>query len=64
MVFPRKIGKPSRNDSKIILTIELKNALTEKMRLMVWGYTNGEYQWRVHLFLYISNLPARTRDEN
>ena len=25
------------------ITIELKNALAKKMRLRVWGYTNGKY---------------------
>ena len=38
-----KIEKPNRNDSKLTVTIELKNALTHKMRLRVWGYTNVEY---------------------
>ena len=38
-----EIEKPSRSDSKLRVTIELKNALTHKMRLQVWRYTNGEY---------------------
>ena len=38
-----EIEKPNRNDSKLTITIELKNALIHKMRLRVWGYTNGEY---------------------
>ena len=25
------------------ITIELKNALVKKIRLRVWGYSNGEY---------------------
>ena len=35
--------KLSRNDSKLILKTELKNPLTKKMRLCVWGYSMGEY---------------------
>ena len=37
--------KPSRKYSKLTVTIELKNALTQKVRLGVWGYTNGEYPY-------------------
>ena len=40
--------KPSRNDSKMTITIETKNALTKTMRLRVWGYTNGEYIYLLH----------------
>ena len=35
--------KPSRNGSKLSKEIELKNSLAHKMKLWVWGYTNGEY---------------------
>ena len=37
------IEKLSRNDSKLNVTMELRNALAKEMRLRVWGYTNGEY---------------------
>ena len=42
-----EIEKPSRNDSKLNVTIELRNPLAKKkkkkMRLRVWAYANGEY---------------------
>ena len=42
--YMSEMEKPSRNYSKLNVTIELKkNAFTHKMRLPVWGYTNGEY---------------------
>ena len=41
--YTNEIEKPSRNDSKLTLTIELKSALTKKMMLKVWRYTNNEY---------------------
>ena len=41
--YINEMGRPSRNDSKLKLTIEIKIPLTKKMRLRVWGYTNGEY---------------------
>ena len=28
---------------KLTITFELKNALTDKMKLRVWGYANSEY---------------------
>ena len=37
-----EIEKPSRNDSKLNVTIELRSPLAKKMRLRVWGYANGE----------------------
>ena len=40
--YTNEIEKPSRNDSKSTVTIELKNTLAQKMRLRVWGYTNDE----------------------
>ena len=43
LIYTNEIEKPSRNYSKLTVTIELKNALTQKVRLGVWGYTNGEY---------------------
>ena len=41
--YTSELDKPSQNDSEMTITIELKNALTKKMRLRVWGYTNSEY---------------------
>ena len=41
--FTNELDKPSQNDSKMMITIHLKNVLTKKMRLRVWGYTNGQY---------------------
>lgn len=41
--YTDEIEKPSRNDSKLNVTVEVKAPLTKKMRFRVWGYTNGEY---------------------
>ena len=41
--YSDELEKVSRNDSKMTITIETKNAFQKKMRLRVWGYTNGEY---------------------
>ena len=41
--FTNEIEKPSWNDSKLTVTIKLENAVAHKLRLRVWGYTNGEY---------------------
>ena len=35
--------KPSQNNSILTTIIELNSALTHKMRLRVWGYSNGKY---------------------
>ena len=35
--------KPSKNDSKLNVTIELRNLLAKKMSPRVWGSTNSEY---------------------
>ena len=40
--YTDEIEKPSRNDSKLNVTIELRSPLAKKMRLRVWGYANGE----------------------
>ena len=40
--YANEIEKSSRDNSKVTMNVELKNALTKK-RLMVWGYTNSEY---------------------
>ena len=41
--YTDEIEKPSRNDSKLNVTIELRNPFAKKMRFRVWGYTNSEY---------------------
>ena len=41
--YTNDVKIPTRNDSKLTLTIELKSLLVKKMSLRVWGYTNGEY---------------------
>ena len=41
--YTNKMERPNRNDSKLKLTIETKIPLMKKIRLRVWGYTNGEY---------------------
>ena len=41
--YTKEIEKLSRNDSKLVLKVELKNMLLRKMRLRVWGYLQGEY---------------------
>ena len=40
--------RPSRNDSKLKLTIETKIPLMKKLQLRVWGYTKGEYLYMLH----------------
>ena len=46
--YTNEMERPSRNNSKLKLTIETKILLTKKMRLRVWGYTNGEYLYILH----------------
>ena len=41
--YTNEIEEPIRSDLKMTVTIERKNALSRKIRLRVWGYTNGEY---------------------
>ena len=41
--YTSEMEKPTRNDSKMVTTIKLKNPLVRKMRLRPWGYTNGGY---------------------
>ena len=43
LAYTDEIEKPNRNDSKLNVTIELRNPLAKKMRLSVWRYTNGQY---------------------
>ena len=46
--YTDELEKPARNDSKMTITLETKTSLTKKMRLRVWGYTNGEYIYLQH----------------
>ena len=47
--YAEEIEKPSRNDSKLNVTIELNVALAKKKkRLRVWGYKNSEYIFLLH----------------
>ena len=48
LLYTNEIQKPSRNDSKLTVTVELKNVLAKKKRLRVWGYTNEKY-----LFMFV-----------
>ena len=48
LCYTNKMERPSRNDSKLKLTIETKIPSTKKMRLRIWGYTNGEYRYMLH----------------
>ena len=43
--YTREIEKPERNDSKMTITIETRQSLSKKMRLRIWGYTNGKYMY-------------------
>ena len=51
--YTSKEEKLERNDSKINLSIELKNSATKKLRLRVWAYSLGEY-------LYVLSLQGIT----
>ena len=46
--YTEELEKPTRNDSKMTITIETKTPLVKKMRLRVWGYTSGEYIYLQH----------------
>ena len=41
--YTKELEKAKRNESKMRITIETRQSLSKKMRLRVWGYTNGEY---------------------
>ena len=41
--YARELEKSKRNGFKMTITIETRQSLSKKMRLRVWGYTNGEY---------------------
>ena len=40
--YREEIEKPSRNDSKLNVTIELWKSIAKKIRLRVWGYTKDK----------------------
>ena len=42
-----ELEKLRPNDSKIALKVNLKPALTKKMRLRVWGYSQGKHLYLV-----------------
>ena len=46
--YADELEKPTRNDSKMTITIETKTPLVKKLRLRVWGYTSGEYIYLQH----------------
>ena len=46
--YTDELERPTRNDSKMTITIETKTSLAKKMRLRVWGYTTGEYIYLQH----------------
>ena len=64
-VYTNEIKKLSRNDSKLVLKIELKNLLVRKVRLRFWGYWQGEYLYIVGtsgLMLKCKTYSAVTQD--
>ena len=46
--YTDELKKPTRNDSKMTITIETKTRLVKKVRLRKWGYTSGEYIYLQH----------------
>ena len=46
--YTNELEKPTRNDSKMTITIETKNSLAKKLRLRIWRYTHGEYICMLH----------------
>ena len=46
--YTDELENPSRNDSSMTISIQTKAALSKKMRLSVWSYTNGEYIYLLH----------------
>ena len=41
--YSNELKKLKRDDSDLVLNLELKNAVTNKFRLRVWRYSQGEY---------------------
>ena len=65
--YTNELEKPTRNDSKMTITIETKAPLVKKMRLRVWGYTSGEYIYLQHdgsLTLKYKAYTLRSQYEN
>ena len=46
--YTDELKRPTRNDSKMTITIETKTSLAKKMRLSLWGYTSREYIYLQH----------------
>ena len=46
--YTDELEKPTRNDSRMTITVETKTPLVKKLRLRVWGNTNGEYIYLQH----------------
>ena len=46
--YTDELEKPTRNDSKMTITIATKTSLAKKMRLRVWGYTRGKHLYLQH----------------
>ena len=46
--YTDELEKPTRNDSKMTITIQTKTSLAKKVRLRVWDYTSGEYIYLQH----------------
>ena len=64
--YANELEKPTRNDSKMTITIETKNSLAKQMTLRVWGYTNGEYIYLLHdgsLTLKYKTYTIKLQDE-
>ena len=64
--YTNEMERPNRNDSKLKLTIETKIPLTKKIRLRVWGYTNGEYLYMlldVSLMLKYKTYTIKSLDD-
>ena len=64
--YTNEMEKPIRNDSKLVLKIELKDALAKKMRLEVWGYSMGKYLYMLTgsgLTLKYKTSAIRTEDD-
>ena len=45
--YTGKLENLRHNDSEIALKVNLKVALTRKMRLRIWGYSQGEHLYLV-----------------
>ena len=43
MAYTSELEKLRRDDSNLICKTELKNVLATRMRMGIWGYSQGEY---------------------